>query len=289
MTTIGFVGLGQMGSRMVPRLMAAGYTVTGHNRTKSRADDLIKQGMQWADTPRAAAEASDLVFSMLADPTAVRAAAEGDDGIIAGLSEGKIYIDMSTVHPGLAVELGQQVSAKGAHMLDAPVSGSKLTLEQGKLAIMVGGDEQIFEKVKPILLEIGPKVMYIGPAGQAMALKLAINISIGAQILLLAEGVLLAERYGIPREKALEGMLNSAIASPSVQYRGPFLANMPDEAWFSIDMMQKDTILALETAKELGVAMPTTGVMHDVLAESQRLGLGEEDFAIMIRALEEMS
>jgi 3-hydroxyisobutyrate dehydrogenase-like beta-hydroxyacid dehydrogenase len=154
---------------------------------------------------------------------------------------------------------------------------------------MVGGDEQIFEQVKPILLEIGPKVMYIGTAGQAMALKLAINISIIGQILLMAEGVLLAERYGVSREKAVEGMLNSAIASLGVQYRGPFIANMPDEAWFSIDMAQKDILLALQTAKELGVAMPATSVTNDVLTTTHDLGLGEEDFAIMIRALEEMS
>jgi 3-hydroxyisobutyrate dehydrogenase-like beta-hydroxyacid dehydrogenase len=274
---------------MVPRLLAAGYTVTGYNRTKSKAEALIDQGMQWAETPRAAAEASDVVFSMLTDPAAVRAAAEGDDGIIAGLSSGNIYIDMSTVDPPLILELNKAVTAKGAHMLDAPVSGSKLTLEQGKLAIMVGGDEQIFEQVKPILLEIGPKVMYIGTAGQALALKLAINISIIGQILLMAEGVLLAERYGVPREKAVEGMLNSAIASLGVQYRGPFIANMPDEAWFSIDMAQKDILLALQTAKELGVAMPATSVTNDVLTTTHDLGLGEEDFAIMIRALEEMS
>jgi 3-hydroxyisobutyrate dehydrogenase-like beta-hydroxyacid dehydrogenase len=289
MTAIGFVGLGQMGSRMVARLLAAGYTVTGYNRTKSKADPLIEQGMQWAESPRAVATASDVVFSMLNDPAAVRAATDGNDGIIAGLQAGKVYIDMSTVDPGLILELNKKVSATGASMLDAPVSGSKLTLEQGQLAIMVSGDVQIYEQVRPILLEIGPKVMYIGAAGQAMALKLAINISIGGQILLMAEGVLMAERYGIPREKAVEAMTSSAIASLGVQYRGPFLANMPDEAWFSIDMMQKDVVLALETARELGVAMPTTNIMHEVLSTSQKMGLGDEDFAIMIRALEEMS
>lgn len=289
MTTLGFVGLGQMGSRMVARLLAAGHTVTGYNRTKSKAETLIDQGMQWADTPRAVAEASDIVFSMLADPIAVRAAAEGEAGIIAGLSSGKVYIDMSTIDPPLILELGEKVSAKGGHMLDAPVSGSKLTLEQGQLAIMVSGDEQIFEQVKPILLDIGPKVMYIGQAGQAMALKLAINISIVGQILLMAEGVLLAERYGVPRGKAVEGMINSAMASLGVKYRGPFIANMPDEAWFSIDMAQKDVLLALETARQLGVAMPATSVTNDVLTATHDMGLGDEDFAIMVRALEEMS
>jgi len=289
MTAIGFVGLGQMGSRMVERLMAAGYSVTGHNRTKSKADPLVEKGMQWADSSRAVAEASDVVISMLTDPAAVRAANEGDNGIIAGLSAGKIYIDMSTVDPGLILELNEKVSAVGASMLDAPVSGSKLTLEMGQLAIMVSGDEQAYEKVKPILLEIGPKVMYIGPAGQAMALKLAINISIIGQILLVAEGVLLAEKYGISRDKAVEGMLNSAMASAGVKYRGPFIAQMPDEPWFSIDMAQKDIVLALQTARELGVAMPGTSVTNDVLAVAQDMGLGEEDFAIMVRAVEEMS
>ncbi|HLA42951.1 MAG TPA: NAD(P)-dependent oxidoreductase, partial [Aggregatilineales bacterium] len=236
MAHLGFVGLGMMGSRMVERLLNAGHAVTGYNRTKSRAEKLIEQGMQWADTPREAALAGEIVFSNVMNSEALLAVNHGEHGLLAGLKANQIYIDMSTVSPTIIKQLAQQVAEKGAFMLDAPVSGSKLTLEQGKLAIMVSGDESAFERAKPVLEVIGPTVMYVGESSQAMALKLAINISIVTQVLTFIEGVLLAERYGIPRRRAVEVMLNSAIASPALKYRGPFVADMPDEAWFDVEM-----------------------------------------------------
>jgi len=214
---------------------------------------------------------------------------EGQDGILAGLREGQIYIDMSTLSPTVVREIARKVSAKGAIMLDAPVSGSKLTLEQGKLAIMVSGDETAYERVKPILEAIGPTVNYIGSTGQAMALKLGINISIITQVVTFIEGVLLAEKYGVPRKKAVEVMLNSAIASPALKYRGPFVAEMPEEAWFDVHMTQKDISLAMDLSKELGVALPTTSVANDILKETREMGLADKDFAIIYKVLERMS
>ena len=289
MAHLGFVGLGMMGSRMVERLLNAGHTVTGYNRTKSRAEKLIEQGMQWADTPREAALAGEIVFSNVMNSEALLAVNHGEHGLLAGLKANQIYIDMSTVSPTIIKQLAQQVAEKGAFMLDAPVSGSKLTLEQGKLAIMVSGDESAFERAKPVLEVIGPTVMYVGESSQAMALKLAINISIVTQVLTFIEGVLLAERYGIPRRRAVEVMLNSAIASPALKYRGPFVADMPDEAWFDVEMTQKDIQLALDLSRELGVPLPTTSVTRDILTAARGSGLGNKDFAIMVRVLERMS
>jgi 3-hydroxyisobutyrate dehydrogenase-like beta-hydroxyacid dehydrogenase len=289
MVSLGFIGLGMMGSRMVKRLLDAGYSVTGYNRTKSKAEPLIQQGMKWAATPRDAALAADVIFSNMANNDALRSITIGADGILAGLSAGKIYIDMSTVSPSLTRDLAEQVRALGAQMLDAPVSGSKLTLEQGKLAIMVSGDEQAYVQAKAILEVIGPTVMYVGAIGQAMALKVAINISIMTQVVSLIEGVLLAERYGVPRQKAVEIMLNSAIASPALKYRGPFVAAMPEEAWFDVEMAEKDIALALELGNELGVSLPTTTVAGELLAEARRLGLAHQDFAIVYRVLEQMA
>lgn len=289
MTSLGFVGLGMMGGRMVKRLLDANHQVTGYNRTQSKAKWLIDEGMQWADSPREVAAASDIVFSNMADNDALRAVAEGPDGILSGLSAGKISIDMSTVSPLLIQQLAQQAAASGAHMLDAPVSGSKLTLEQGKLVIMVSGDESAYERARPILEAIGPTVLYIGESGQAMALKIAINISIATQIVTLAEGVLLADKYGVPRQKAVDVMLNSAIASPAMKYRGPFVAKMPDEAWFDVDMMQKDLLLALEIGREAGTPLPTTSVASDLLSAARGLGLAKQDFAVVSRVLERMS
>jgi 3-hydroxyisobutyrate dehydrogenase-like beta-hydroxyacid dehydrogenase len=289
MTSLGFVGLGMMGSRMVKRLLNAGYSVTGHNRTKSKAEPLIQRGMQWAHSPREVALAADIIFSNVADNHALVAITDGPDGILAGLTAGKVYVVMSTVSPSLIQNIASRVDEVGGQLLDAPVSGSKLTLEQGKLAIFVSGDEQTYEHVKPLLEIIGPTVMYIGSSGQAMAMKIAINISIVNQVITFIEGVLLAEQSGIPRKQAVEFMLNSAIASPALKYRGPFVADMPEEAWFDVSMAQKDISLALELSRELGVALPTTEIADELLTEAERLGYANSDFAVLSRVLEGMS
>ena len=199
MSNLGFVGLGVMGSRMVKRLLDAGHAVTGYNRTKSKAQWLLDQGMRWADTPRAVAEAVDVTFSMVTDTTALKAIAEGPDGILAGLGPGKVYVDMSTVSPAASRGLAARVAAQGAHMLDAPVSGSVITLEEGKLSIMVGGDAGMFDKVRAILECIGPKVTHVGGNGLAVSMKIATNLSLAVQMLAFSEGVLLAEKSGIRR------------------------------------------------------------------------------------------
>ncbi|HTN72322.1 MAG TPA: NAD(P)-dependent oxidoreductase, partial [Methylomirabilota bacterium] len=260
MANLGFVGLGVMGSRMVKRLLAAGHTVTGYNRTKSKAQWLLDAGMRWADTPRAAAEAAETIFSMIANTQALHAINGGPDGILAGLSSGKIYIDMSTVSPAAIREIAQQVEAKGAQMLDAPVSGSAITLEEGKLSFMVGGSRETFEKIQPILQAIGPKATHVGANGLAVSMKIATNLSLAVQMLAFSEGVLLAEKSGIARETAAEVLFNSVIASPMVKYRGPFVLNMPDEALFDVNMMQKDLLLALEMGRQLDVPLPTTSI-----------------------------
>lgn len=289
MANLGFVGLGVMGSRMVKRLMDAGHTVIGYNRTKSKADWLLEAGMQWGETPRAVAEAADVTLSMVTNTKAVRAITAGEDGILAGLSAGKIYVDISTVSPAVSREIAAQVAALGAHMLDSPVSGSVETLEQGKLTLMVGGDESVFEKVKPILLDIGPKATHVGENGLAVAMKIATNLSLAVQMLALSEGVLLAEKSGIKREVALEVLTNSVIASPMVKYRGPFIMGMPDEAWFNVNMMQKDMNLALELGQQLDVPLPTTAATNEMLTAARGMGMEEEDFAILFEVLAKMS
>jgi 3-hydroxyisobutyrate dehydrogenase-like beta-hydroxyacid dehydrogenase len=289
MANLGFVGLGVMGSRMVKRLLDAGHTVTGYNRTQSKAQQLLDAGMRWGDTPRAVAEAADVTLSMVTNTAALKAVTEGPDGLLAGLGSGKIYVDMSTVSPAASRDLAARVSAKGAHMLDAPVSGSVITLEEGKLSIMVGGDAAAFEKIKPILQNIGPKVTHVGGNGLAVSMKIATNLSLAVQMLAFSEGVLLAEKSGIQREIAVEVLLNSVIASPMVKYRGPFVLNMPDEAWFNVNMMQKDMNLALEMGRELDVPLPTAAVTNELLTAARGMGLAEQDFAILFEVLARMS
>lgn len=289
MANIGYVGLGVMGSRMAKRFMEQGHTVTGHNRTKAKADWLIEAGMQWADTPREVAEKADIIFSMVTNTKAVQAITQGDEGIIAGLSEGKIYVDMSTMSPSYSRELAEQVKATGAGMLDCPVSGSVITLEQGKLTAMVGGEKETFDRAYPVLQDIGPKVTHVGGNGLAVAMKIATNLSLAVQMLAFSEGVLLAEKAGIDREVAVEVLTHSVIASPMVKYRGVFVLGHPDEAWFNCDMMQKDMNLALELGQQLHVPLPTTAVTNEYLSAAKGMGLGHYDFAILFDVLAKMS
>ena len=289
MAKLGFVGLGVMGSRIVKRLLNAGHTVTGYNRTRSKAQWLLDAGMHWAESPRAAAEAADVTFSMVTNTAALQAVTGGADGVLAGLQQGQIYVDMSTVSPAESRELAGRVAAKGARMLDAPVSGSVSTLEQGKLSIMVGGEEAAFEAVRPILQDIGPKVTYVGGNGQAVAMKIATNLSLAVQMLAFSEGVLLAEKSGIPRETAVEVLLHSVIASPMLIYRGPFVLDMPGEAWFDVNMMQKDLLLALEMGRRLDVPLPTTAVTNEMLTAARAMGLGGKDFAVVVEVLARLS
>jgi 3-hydroxyisobutyrate dehydrogenase-like beta-hydroxyacid dehydrogenase len=278
-----------MGSRMVKRLLEAGHTVTGYNRTKSKAQGLVDAGMRWADSPRAVAELADVTLSMVANTQALQAVTSGADGILAGLGAGKIYIDMSTVSPAASREVARQVEARRAQMLDAPVSGSVTTLEEGKLSFMVGGSRDTFEKVLPILQAIGPKATYVGTNGLAVSMKVATNLSLAVQMLAFSEGVLLAEKSGIARETAVEVLLNSVMASPMVKYRGPFVLDMPEEAWFDVNMMQKDLLLALEMGRQLDVPLPTTAITNEMLTAARGMGLADKDFAILFEVLARMA
>lgn len=289
MADLGFVGLGVMGSRIAKRLMDAGHVVTGYNRTRSKAQWLLDLGMRWADSPREVAGASEVVFTMVTNTEALHAVTDGPDGVLAGLGPGKVYVDMSTVSPAASRALAARAADRGARMLDAPVSGSVLTLEQGKLSVMVGGDQDTFERVKPVLLDIGPKVTRVGANGQAVLMKIASNLSLAVQMLAFSEGVLLAERSGIPRELAVEVLLNSVAASPMLLYRGPFVLKMPEEAWFDVNMMQKDLLLALEAGRALNVPLPTTAVANEMLTAARGMGLDRHDFAVVFEALARMS
>jgi 3-hydroxyisobutyrate dehydrogenase-like beta-hydroxyacid dehydrogenase len=289
MAKLGFVGLGVMGGNMVARLLDKGHTVTGYNRTRSKAQWLIDKGMKWGNTPREVSAASDFTFSMVTNSAAITSVTEGADGILAGLGPGKILIDMSTVAPAVSREIAEKVRQKGADMVDSPVSGSVITLQEGKLSVMVGGRRETFEKAKSILQDVGPKVTYVGENGLALAMKIATNLSLAVQMLAFSEGVLLAEKSGIARETAVDVLTNSVIGSPMVQYRGPFVLKMPDEAWFDVNMMQKDMLLAMEMGRQLDVPLPTTAVTNEFLTAARGMGLVKHDFAVIFEVLARMS
>ena len=289
MANLGFVGLGVMGSQMVSRLLDKGHKVTGYNRTRAKAEWLVKKGMQWADSPRAVAAAADITFAMVTNAKAIESVSEGPDGILAGLSAGKYFIDMSTVSPEVSRSLAAKVRAKGADMIDAPVSGSVITLQEGRLSVMVGGRKETFEKLKPILLDIGPKVTHVGDNGLALAMKIAVNLSLAVQMMAFSEGVLLAEKSGIAREVAVDVLTHSAVASPMIVYRGPFILQQPEEAWFDCNMMQKDMLLAMELGRQLNVPVPTTAISNEFLTAARGMGLEKLDFAVVFDVLANMS
>jgi 3-hydroxyisobutyrate dehydrogenase-like beta-hydroxyacid dehydrogenase len=288
---VGWLGLGSMGGLIVERLLNAGRQVTGWNRTAQKGEALVAKGMRWGDSPRELAQGSDVVFSMLTDAAAVEAVAGGPDGLIAGLRPGSVYADLSTISPDASRALAERVAEAGATMLDAPVSGSPATLAQGQLAIMIGGDEDAFERIKPILLDIGPKVTRLGGNGMALQTKIAINLALVVQVTAFCEGVALAEQGGVEREAAVQAMLQSVVSSPVLNYRGPFIleGRMPEEALADVTLQQKDMLLALELGRKLGSPLPLTAAANEMLNACRGLGIGHHDFVVVHRVYRELA
>jgi 3-hydroxyisobutyrate dehydrogenase-like beta-hydroxyacid dehydrogenase len=297
MANAGFVGLGVMGSRMAELLLAKGHTVTIYNRTRDKAQPLLDKGMHWADSPKAVAAAAHVTFTSVSDSAALAAITDGPDGILAGLSAGKVLVDMSTVSPEASRAVAAKVRERGADMLDAPVSGTVATLLEGKLLVMVGGRKEVFDRVKPLLEDLttapvagtGPKVVYMGENGSGLVMKIAMNLSLAVQMLAFSEGILLAEKSGIPRQTAVDVFTHSAVASPMVQYRAPFLTKLPEEAWHTVNTMQKDMLLALELGRRVDVPLPTTAVTNQFLTAARGMGWMKEDFAVLFQVLARMS
>jgi 3-hydroxyisobutyrate dehydrogenase-like beta-hydroxyacid dehydrogenase len=285
MSKVGFVGLGSMGAPIAGRLLQ-GNIVYGTNRTRAKASTLIEQGLIWRDTPREVAAAVQVVFSMVTDDAALAAITDGPDGILAGLRPGSVYVDMSTVSPQASRELATRVRSTGASMIDAPVSGSVPAAETGTLAIMVGGPEAAFQAVEPLLQQLGRSITHAGPNGQGLLLKLAINISLAAQMLAFSEGVLLAERGGIDPQLAIEAMTGSAIGSPMLQTRAPLVLDLPEQAWFDVQLMHKDIRLALEAARQSGVPLPAASAADTALGWAEEMGYGHRDIAGLYQVLD---
>jgi 3-hydroxyisobutyrate dehydrogenase len=286
--TLGFVGLGAMGGRMAKRLLAAGHALVGYNRTASKARWLVDAGLRLASSPKEVGTAAEVIFIMVTDPAALEAVSEGPDGLLAGLRPNAVIIDMSTVSPQASRALAAKVMERRAAMLAAPVSGSPITLDAGQLSFMVGGDSAVLDRVRPYLSAIGPTITHVGEVGLASAMKIATNLGLAVQMLAFSEAVALAEKAGIARERAVEALLRSVIASPMVRYRGPFVLQMPREALFDVPMMQKDLGLALEMGRTLGVPLPTTGVTQEMLTAARGLGVGHFDFAVVFDVLAAM-
>jgi 3-hydroxyisobutyrate dehydrogenase-like beta-hydroxyacid dehydrogenase len=281
---LGFVGLGHMGGNMAARFLAAGYTVYGESRDRRHAQDLEHEGLRWRDTPREVAEAADILFTSLPDDGVLDDVASGSDGILAGLATPKIWVDVSTVSPRASRELAERVRARGATMLDAPVSGSVPQVQAGTLTIMVGGDEEAYAHAEPLLRVLGTPT-HVGENGQGLVLKLAINISLAVQMLAFAEGLLLAEHAGIDPKLAIDVMTKSPIGSPMLKARADLVLDLPNEAWFDVGLMQKDVALALDTGRELRVPLPSAAAADTVLTIARASGYERRDIAALFEVL----
>jgi 3-hydroxyisobutyrate dehydrogenase-like beta-hydroxyacid dehydrogenase len=279
---VGFVGLGAMGQVIVPRMLAAGHRVTGWNRSKDRAAPLVEKGMRSAATPAAVAAASEVTFSIVTDGAAVRTVALGENGVLGGMKPGGVYVDMGTIAPDVTRAVAAEFAKRGFTMLDAPLSGSPVTVEQGNASLMIGGDKATFERIEPLLKAIGPKVTYIGGSGQASTMKLAVNALLMVEVIAFGEAVALAEKGGVAREIALDAVLKSVTAAPVLGYRGPFIleGKMPKVPLADVTLQQKDMLLVLEMARKLGSPTPLAAVANEMMNACRGLGLDRNDFVV---------
>jgi len=277
---IGFLGLGDMGRAIVPRLLARGHSVTGWNRTKEKAATLFGLGMLWGETPREVARESEIVFSIVTDSAAVRALALGENGVMAGLRKDAVYLDMSTIDPDGSRAVAVEFAKAGLTMMDAPISGTTLTIGQGQAALMVAGDQTAFERVQPVLLAIGPKVTYIGAQGLAVQLKVSLNLTLVIEVIGFCEGLALAEKGGVPREVAVDAFLKSVVASPVLTYRAPLIleGHISDATYGNVNLQQKDMLLALDLGRKMGVPVPLGAAANEMLNACRGLGLAHHDF-----------
>jgi len=271
-----------MGQVIVPRLLAAGHRVTGWNRSRERAAPLLERGMRLAESPAAAAAASEVSFSIVTDGSAVKEVALGENGVLAGIGPGGIYVDMGTISPEVTREVATAFAARGFSMLDAPLSGSPVTVQQGNASLMIGGDRGAFERIEPVLRAIGPKVTYIGASGQAVTMKLAVNLLLMVEVIAFGEAVALAEKGGVAREKALDAVLKSVAAAPVLGYRGPFIleGGMPAVPLADVTLQQKDMLLVLEMARKLGSPAPLAAAANEMMNACRGLGIDRNDFVV---------
>jgi 3-hydroxyisobutyrate dehydrogenase-like beta-hydroxyacid dehydrogenase len=284
---VAIIGMGRMGAAMARTLAGAGFSLTVHNRTRSKADAVAEQtGATVAGTPREAAAGADVIISTLADDQAVRDSYVGPEGLAFGLESGSVVLEMSTIDPSTLGAVAGAVSEAGATLLDAPVSGSVSLVESGSLTIMVGGDEEAMGRVRPVLDALAARVYHLGAGGNGATMKLAVNGLVHAINQALSEGLVMAERAGVPRDLAYEVFANSAGGAPFVAYKRDAFLN-PDEApvAFSLDLVVKDLELILGLAERVGAPMPQGEANLEWAREAVARGLGDRDMSVLAIAL----
>jgi len=288
MKRIGFIGLGLMGKPMAFNLIKNGYEVGVYNRTHEKAKDFQGKA-QIFKKPSEVAKNRDVVITMVRDHRAVEDVIFGEEGCIYGASEGTTFIDMSTISPEASKDIAERLKKKGFHFLDAPVSGSTWAAESGTLAIMVGGEREIFEKHKDILQTLGSKVVYMGEGGMGSLMKLVNNLIGACWTVSLAEGLILAKKGGLNLESVLEVLSAGAYKSPLVEIKGSKMTKGDFSTQFSLDLMYKDLLYISDALEKYGVFSPVTSVVKEIFKSSFEKGMGHLDYSSIFETIEKMS
>jgi 3-hydroxyisobutyrate dehydrogenase-like beta-hydroxyacid dehydrogenase len=289
MNRIGWIGLGSMGRPMAANLLKAGYEVYVYNRTREKADELLAQGARWAVSPKELAEICDVVITMVSGASAVDRMLNGETGVLAGLSAGKMVIDMSTISPDDSRRFAKQVADRGGQFLDAPVSGSIKPATDGTLLILAGGKKDTYESCRPLFDVLGKNSIHFGESGMGTSAKLVINLLLGMTMEAISESLLLAEKTGLQREQILQMFSESGVNTPLLQMKKQNLLNEQFPAAFALNLMLKDLGLALETADRTSAPLPAAAVVHTVFNAAKETGKGELDFSAVFLHLMEMA
>ena len=286
---IGFIGLGIMGGPMAWNLMEAGYEVVLYNRTKEKAEEIASDGAAVADSPREAAESSDVVVTMLSDSPQVEEVVAGEGGVLEGIEEGALLVDMSTISPVVTRELEEKVKERGASMLDAPVSGGDVGAQQGTLSIMVGGSQEDFERARPLFEVLGNTLTHVGPIGAGQTAKAANQIVVALTIAAISEALVLGSKAGAAPEKVLEALSGGLAGSNVMEAKKEKFLSHDFDPGFKVELHHKDLGIALAAGREYGVPLPITALVDQMLEALVAKGLGGKDHSAMLALIEDLA
>jgi len=287
--TVGFIGLGLMGSPMAQNLLRAGFPLVVWNRTAKRAEALAQEGARVAGSPREAAAAADVLVTIVSDPPALEQVLWGPNGALGGLPQGSVLIDSSTVSPALARQIAAACAERSAEFLDAPVTGGTWGAEKGELVFIVGGKREVLERVEPVLAAMGKRFFHVGPAGAGQTVKLAMNMILALEVQALTEALALVTRAGVPAERLVEVMQSSMARAPVLDVKAPVILSGNFAPSFPLRLMHKDLGLALDLSKELGVPLPATSAAYGTYTAVKDAATEDVDYAAVARFWERAS
>ncbi|HUQ70025.1 MAG TPA: NAD(P)-dependent oxidoreductase [Planctomycetaceae bacterium] len=288
-TRIGWIGTGVMGSSMAGHLMAAGYSATVYNRSKAKADPLVAKGAKWADSPKALAEQSDIIFSIVGFPADVRDVLLGANGALAGAKSGAVLVDMTTSEPSLAVEVYEAAKAKGVHSVDAPVSGGDIGAKNATLSIMIGGDKAVVDALQPVFAVMGKTIVHQGGPGAGQHTKMANQILIATGMIGVCEALLYGYKAGLDLPTVLQSVGPGAAGSWSLSNLGPRMMNNNFDPGFFVEHFIKDMGIALAESKKMGLSLPGLALGEQLYLSVKAKGWGRNGTHALLLALSEMS